>query len=74
MRELYNKICGNCKSSRILFDEFKGEIFCLDCGLIFHEKYKIFSIVEYELKMKLQEDHQRQFLMKMLNDEYNYDN
>lgn len=63
MRELFNLQCGFCKSKRIAYDESKGELFCLNCGFIFAENFKIFSIVEYEQSVKEIEAEERRHLM-----------
>ena len=38
--------CPFCKSEQILFDEFHGETYCTECGLIIHTVYARKSIVE----------------------------
>lgn len=43
---LFNAKCDECKTYTMVYDENKGESFCLKCGLIHQEKYKIVSIVE----------------------------
>ena len=63
MREKRNMICGYCQTSHVVYDEYKGELFCLDCGLIFAENYKIFSIVDYEEKVKQREAEGKKKLM-----------
>lgn len=66
MKKIFNRKCQECKSHRILYDELKGEVYCLDCGLIQDEVFSVFSIMKYEMMMKLQEDQMRHFLMKHL--------
>lgn len=63
MREKINYSCGVCNSSKILYDDGKGELFCSNCGLVFREKYNIFIISEYEKKVKRIEAEQRKLLM-----------
>ena len=63
MREKHELICGYCQTSRIVYDEHKGELFCQDCGLIFAENFKIFSISEYEAMLKEVEAEERKPLM-----------
>ena len=63
MREIFNYQCKLCKSTRIVYDESKGELFCQDCGIIFAENFKIFSITEYERQIKQRETEERMQLM-----------
>ena len=42
---LFNSKCDECETYTMVYDENKGESFCLKCGLIHQEKYKIFSVV-----------------------------
>lgn len=64
MREMFNLFCKECQTSRIVYDESKGELFCRDCGMVFEENYKIFSISDYEEMMKEFEAEERKLLMK----------
>ena len=45
MKLLPDLICDECETYSMVYDENKGESFCLKCGLIHQEKYKIFSVV-----------------------------
>ena len=63
MREKHDLMCNICKSSPIAYDEYKGELFCLNCGLVFAENYEIFSIKKYERKIKQKETRQRKEMM-----------
>lgn len=47
MRTYFNKLCRECHSSHIMLDEAKGEIFCLDCGLVHEDRYAMFSLSKY---------------------------
>ena len=42
---LFNAKCDECKTYTMVYDENKGESFCLNCGLIHQETYKICSVV-----------------------------
>ena len=50
MRIIFDRQCNECHSNHIMLDEDKGEIFCLDCGLILEDKYSFFRLSAY-LKM-----------------------
>lgn len=47
MKKIFNKTCTNCQSHKILFDEYKGELFCNDCGLILTNIYEPLKITDY---------------------------
>ena len=47
MRKILYKCCTNCQSYKILFDEYKGELFCSECGLILANIYEPLKITEY---------------------------
>ena len=47
MKEILNKTCTDCQSSNILFDEYKGELFCNHCGLILNNIYETIKITDY---------------------------
>ena len=47
MKEILNKTCTDCQSSNILFDEYKGELFCNHCGLILTNTFEIIKITDY---------------------------
>lgn len=47
MRIIFNKTCTECKSSNILYDEHKGELFCNHCGLILDSIYENIKISQY---------------------------
>ena len=64
MKLKYHLMCNCCQSSPIAYDEYKGELFCLNCGLVFAENYEIFSIVKYEKMIKEFEAEERRLMMK----------
>ncbi|WP_365316426.1 TFIIB-type zinc ribbon-containing protein [uncultured Methanobrevibacter sp.] len=37
MQKLFYYKCGECEKSPFVYDENKGELFCLSCGLIIAE-------------------------------------
>lgn len=47
MREIFNTNCTDCQSTNIIYDEYKGELFCIDCGLILASKFEIIKITDY---------------------------
>lgn len=63
MREIFNYQCKLCKSTRIVYDEAKGELFCLGCGIVFEDNYEIFSISNYVKLVKEIEAEERKLLM-----------
>lgn len=47
MQTLFYYKCGGCEKSPLIYDENKGELFCLSCGLVIADNYSIFSIIDY---------------------------
>lgn len=47
MREIFNTNCTECQSTNIIYDEHKGELFCVHCGLILASNYEIIKITDY---------------------------
>ena len=46
MKEL-NRTCNNCKTHNLIYDEYKGEIFCKHCGVIDTNIYELIKITEF---------------------------
>lgn len=64
MRLFYNRQCDECESMDIGYDEWKGELFCLHCGLILEERYALISIPQIIEMMKSEEQKKMKELMK----------
>ena len=64
MRVIFNRRCTECKSDNIMLDELKGEVFCLGCGLILEERFKLISIPDIIDYMKILEKKERAKMMK----------
>lgn len=47
MKKIFNTNCTDCQSTNIIYDEYKGEMFCVDCGLILISKFEIIKITDY---------------------------
>lgn len=58
MKLLPDLICDECETYSMVYDETKGEAYCLECGLIHQEDYTIFSIVKdiERIQKELEED------------------
>ena len=67
MRNIYYIRCAECHSDNIWLDDKKGELFCMNCGLILEEKYAMISIPDIIDYMKIIEEEQRKELMQNLN-------
>lgn len=48
MKKIFTKKCDECESHRIVYDEYKGELFCFDCGLILDETFALPTIQQLE--------------------------
>lgn len=59
MRLIYNRKCDECESMDIRYDESKGEVFCLHCGLILEDRYALISIPRLWEMMKAEEKKER---------------
>lgn len=47
MKKIFTKTCTECQSHKILYDEYKGELFCSHCGLILASNYELPKISDY---------------------------
>jgi ribosomal protein S27E len=47
MKKIFTKTCTECQSHKILYDEYKGGLFCSQCGLILASNYELFKITDY---------------------------
>lgn len=64
MKVIFNRRCDECHSDQVMLDEAKGEIFCLECGLILEDKYSFFRLSEYLKMLNIIEAETRKNLMK----------
>lgn len=67
MRHIYYICCGECHSNNIWEDDKKGELFCMDCGLVLEEKYAMISIPDIIDYLKIIEREERKEMLKKLN-------
>ena len=66
MKVIFNRRCDECYSDQVMLDEAKGEIFCLECGLILEDKYFFFRLSEYLKMLNIIEAEDRKNLIGML--------
>ena len=59
MRLIFNIQCDECESMEIAYDDSKGELFCLHCGLILEDRFSMISVPRLLEMMKAEEKKQR---------------
>lgn len=66
MRLIFNIQCDECESKEIAYDDSKGELFCLHCGLILEDRFSMISVPRLLEMMKAEEQKEREKLMSDL--------